>query len=223
MFKEEAAWIRWVLGRQELPAGGRVADIGSSTLFARAVGQPYVEGQVLQPLRDRGLRITHVDAVQDPGVDVVADLADPATDLVGALGGPADLVLCLNVLQFVSELEPSLANVASAVAPGGLLLATTARKYRITRNPIDNRWRPTPAELLEALARHGQTRFEQLSAAELVIHDNEEYLPFTSRLTTTIHAGGRELRVPGGFDQLRRFGDDSRRWAQSCVLARRAA
>ena len=78
MFKEEAAWIRWVLGRQDLPDGGTVADIGSSTLFARAVGQPHVEGQVLQPLRDRGLSITHVDAVEDAGVDVVADLADPA-------------------------------------------------------------------------------------------------------------------------------------------------
>jgi SAM-dependent methyltransferase len=223
VFREEAAWIRWRLGRLDLPEGGRVADIGSSTLFARAVGQPHVESEVLRPLRERGLSIVHVDAVEDAGVDVTADLADPATDLPAALGDPFDLVLCLSMLAFVRDLPPVIANVVGCVAPGGHLLVTTPLRYRVTKNPVDNRWRPNPEELLDRLSREGGVPLEPVALASLTIHDNHEYLPFLSRLTTTYTIAGKERRVPGGFDQLRRLGDDTNRWAQTCVLARRPA
>jgi SAM-dependent methyltransferase len=222
VFREEAAWIRWRLERVKLPESGHVADVGSSTLYARAVGQPHVETEVLRPLRERGLSIVHVDAVEDPGVDVTADLADPATDLQAILGRQFDLVLCLSMLAFVRDLDPVIANVTGCVQPGGHLLVTTPLRYRRTKNPVDNGWRPEPEELLETLSRVGGARFEPVALAALTIHDNDEYLPFHSRLATTYPLAGRDRQVPGGFDQLRRLGDDSKRWAQSCVLARRA-
>jgi hypothetical protein len=83
---ETARWTRRVPGELELVPGARALDIGSSTLHYRTVEQPHIEEEVMAPLRDRGVEITHLDEKRAPGVDVVCDLDHAGDDVVFELG-----------------------------------------------------------------------------------------------------------------------------------------
>lgn len=219
MFEEEALWIEETLAGLELPVGGAVADVGSSTLDARSRAQPYVERYVIRPLRERGLSITHIDRKRDPGVDVTVDLADPSFDVDRDVGRRFDLVLCCNMLSFVEDLERVTAAVAAMLAPGGYLVATTVNNFRHTTDPVDNGWRPTPEEITdELLARDAQ--LESVASTLLRIDDQREYRRVIARGRSTVRVGKRFVPVPGWTEEVRRVMKGSR-WRQACVLLRR--
>jgi SAM-dependent methyltransferase len=221
VFEEEALWIEETLAGIDLPAGGSVADVGSSTLDARSRAQPYIERYVIRPLRERGLSVVHVDRKRDPGVDVTVDLTDPSFDVDRDVGRRFDLVLCCSVLSFVDDLERATAAVASMVAPGGHLLVTTVNNFRRTTDPVDNLWRPTPEELAaELTARDGSL---ELVSSELIrIDDSREYRRVIARGRSSARLGGRFVRVPGWTEEIRRV-LKGHRWRQSCALLRRPA
>ena len=153
VYVEESEWIREALASVDLAAGASVLDVGSQTLDYRTREQPYVDANVIAPLRERGLEVTHLDAKAAEGVDVVQDLTATDPDPLTALGRRFDLVICAGTLPYVDDLDTAVRNVAALVAPGGWLLATATERYRLEPDPIDNRWRPTPAELGEAFSR----------------------------------------------------------------------
>ena len=147
MFVDESLWIRRALENQPLGAGMRVLDIGSSSLHFRTVVQPHIDANVFAPLRARGLGIVHVDARDEPGVDVVADV----TTLAG-VGEDFDLVLCTNLLEHVVDRAGTLENAKRVVRPGGLLLLTVPRRYPIHADPIDTGYRPKAKQVEGLLA-----------------------------------------------------------------------
>jgi SAM-dependent methyltransferase len=218
MYIENAAWIRDALTRVALPEGARAIDVGSSTLHYRTVEQPHVERDVLAPLRERGVQITHLDAKDTEGVDVVQDLDAATPELAGRLG-TFDLVLCIGLLGYVKEPANTLDVVASLVGKGGWLVSTTPESYRRTRDPHDNMWRPTPRELAAEYERRG---FETVHAESVRIDDDRYYRGPLSR-PSWIPIGERFwFPLPGGSDRVRRR-VVRWRWRESCVLVRRAS
>ena len=221
MFHEEARWIRETLRDLHLASNIRVLDAGSSTLYARTRGQPFVDSEVHAPLRERGFRITHVDRKHDEGVDLVADLADPDADLAALAGHRFELVLCCSLLSVVESVPNVVASVSKALLPGGYMLATTLENFRYVTDPIENGWRPSPDELFEAFVRHGGVPLELLVSERLRVDDPREYHRALAPKKSSIQVGKRFLFVPGGVERIR-LAVPAWRWRQSCVVMRRS-
>ncbi len=153
-----------MLERAPLGPGKTVLDVGSSTLAFRTEVQPHIDEHVFKPLRERQLRIQHLDAKADAGVDIVADVT------LEGVEGCYDLVICTNLLEHVVDRTLVVGNLKRLVAPGGLLLLTVPRRYPIHHDPIDTGFRPTTRGLVE-LVRFGNV-FEE---ATLTVRSPEYY------------------------------------------------
>jgi hypothetical protein len=128
------------------------------------------------------------------------------------------VVLCNNVLVHVGSVARAAAALGDLVAPRGLLVVTTPQSYRRTPDPIDNGFRPTPAELAGVLTA-AQPALEVLECESLEIADPRRYRGLVSR-ASAVPAGRRWLALPGGFELLRRRVPRLRS-REACVLARR--
>ena len=216
MHVETAAWTRAALERIDLPEGSRALDIGSSTLHYRTVEQPHIEREVLAPLRARGVEITHLDAKDAPGVDVVCDLDEAGEDLARRLG-EYRLVLVANVLHYLRSPERAAALAAGALAPGGHLVVQHPESARRSFDPVDRRLRMSPGELARTFEGLG---LERVRAESVRIDDPRYYRGLRSR-PSWIPVGGRMwLPLPGVTERLRLRGP-ALRWRQSCVIMRR--
>jgi hypothetical protein len=215
---ETAAWTRAALAAIDLPAGGRVLDIGSSTLHYRTVEQPHVEEQVMAPLRARGMLITHLDAKPAPGVDVVCDLGTADAGLAARLGEREHaLVLVCGVMQALRD-PGRVADLAVGVlAPGGHLVAHHPETARRSFDPVDYRLRLSPDELAGMFERRG---LERVRADSMRIDDPRYYRGLVSRPSWIPLWGRMWLPLPGVSEQLR-LRVPSLRWRQSCVVMRR--
>lgn len=140
-------------------------DVGSSTHQFRTVVQPHIDRNVFAPLRARGLSITHLDARDEDGVDLVADV----TTLDG-VDTTFDLVLCTNLLEHVVDRSQTLRHVKRVVKPSGWLVLTVPRRYPIHHDPIDTGYRPTARELTALL---GWT--DVLSQEVITVRDRYHY------------------------------------------------
>lgn len=142
-----------------------VLDVGSSTLEFRTRVQPHIDRNVFEPLRRRGLVITHLDARAEPGVDIVADVAT-----LRGVDGAWDVVLCTNLLEHVVDRAETMRNIKRVVSPAGLLVLTVPKRYPIHHDPIDTGFRPTARELAQLL---GWT--ELLAEQDITIHSRVHY------------------------------------------------
>jgi SAM-dependent methyltransferase len=221
MFVEESVWIRETLQRIDLPRGGKVLDVGSSTREYRTVKQPHVEENVMRPLRERGLEITHVDAKRAEGVDVAFDLDAPGADLRAALDRTFDLVICASLLLHVQGPQQAIDAARAMVGPGGYLLVTTPWSFRRTLDPHDNMIRPSPAELARLAAGEANGGLTVVADASVRIERKDDYtgLGLLSRFWVPI-AGRWWLSQPGFMERLRYLAPRLR-WKVSCVLLRR--
>jgi len=160
-----------------------------------------VRGRVLEwgdrsyTTRLGGDRVTESDVFDVTG-------KNPVATVVGDLGRPEDLpaeafdcILCLQTLQFVTDLPAAVRALETMLRPGGLLLVTVPgiAPVRVTRaNPWPDYWRLTPNSarwLMEGAFPNGDVEIrsfgnvftasaylqgiaaEELSARELVEHD----------------------------------------------------
>jgi hypothetical protein len=146
MFEAEAAWLHLVLDGFPADRLSPLLNLGSGSSATREACQPWIEHQLLAPLRARGVEIVHVDLRAGPGVDIQADLTDPAAAL--RLGGihPRAL-LCCNLLEHVIERDRLVRHCLGILAPGGLVFVTVPFSYPHHRDPIDTMYRPAPPEL----------------------------------------------------------------------------
>ncbi len=135
MFPEEALWIEEACN--ELQHRGAVLDIGSCSLEYRRVMYPYIEANVFEPLSKRGSRITHLDVKQDEGVDRVADISAPTFETE-----EYDLAICASLLEHVSDLAVTAANISKAVRRNGYLIVTVPRVFPYHTDPQDSLFRP---------------------------------------------------------------------------------
>jgi SAM-dependent methyltransferase len=213
---ETARWIRQALEEMELKPGARALDIGSSTLHYRTVEQPHIDQQVMAPLRKRGVEVTHLDAKQAPGVDVVRDLDRAGDGLVSELG-TFELVLFVGILQYVRDPDHAADLAARLVAPGGRLVSAHPESYRRTLDPRDTMVRPSPDELSGIFERRG---LERLRADSVRIDDGRYYRGLVSRPSWVPVFGRFWLPLPG-FSESLRARVPRLRWRLSCVVMRR--
>jgi hypothetical protein len=146
MFAAEARWLRRALDRFPAARLSPLANLGSSDADFRERRQPWIESELLAPLRARDVAIVHVDRRDGAGVDLRADLGDPA-DLARLAALEPRALLCCNLLEHVAE-PARLARYCLDVLPaGGLVFVTVPFSYPHHADPIDTMYRPSPAEL----------------------------------------------------------------------------
>jgi hypothetical protein len=146
MFKAEARWLRCALDPFPPERLSPLLNLGSSSAARREAIQPWVDDQVFRPLRERGVGVVHVDLRELQGVDVRADLTDPADVLFLSTLRPRAL-LCCNLLEHVVEPDRLARHCLDLLPIGGLVFVTVPFSYPYHRDPIDTMYRPNPAEL----------------------------------------------------------------------------
>lgn len=147
VFREEAEFLRNLFAELPVEQGWKLLDVGSSTEYFRRVEQPYIDYFVFRPLRRRGAQIVHMDAKEADGVDVVCDLtAAESTGLLQEIPR-ANVVLCSNMLEHVTDRELVMKRLRDLTEPGGVLVLTVPHVYPYHPDPIDTLFRPTDAEL----------------------------------------------------------------------------
>ena len=151
MFEAEARWLRCALDAFPAERLSPLLNLGSSSVEVRKAVQPWIETELFLPLRSRNVEIVHVDMRELPGVDVRADLTDPADVRRLSTLRPRAL-LCCNLLEHVIEPARLARHCLDLMAVGGLLFVTVPFSYPYHRDPIDTMYRPSPAQLAELLA-----------------------------------------------------------------------
>ena len=146
MFEAEACWLRAALDRLEPERLSPLLNLGSSSAEFRERTQPWTEEQLFRPLRARGIDVVHVDMRDAPGIDVRADLTDPA-DLAELRALGASALLCCNLLEHVAFPDRLARHCLEILPSGGLAFVTVPYSYPFHRDPIDTMYRPSPAEL----------------------------------------------------------------------------
>jgi hypothetical protein len=146
MFEAEAQWLRAALDGYAAERLSPLLNLGSSTAVFRERIQPWTEESLFRPLRARGVEIVHVDRRDEAGVDLRADLTDPA-DLprLCALGPQA--LLCCNLLEHVTEPDRLARHCIDILPKSGLAFVTAPFSYPYHRDPIDTMFRPSPEQL----------------------------------------------------------------------------
>lgn len=147
MLLEEAKWLKTIFDDIAPPAGSTLLNIGSSTEYFRCVDQPYIDYFVLKPLRERGVSIAHLDMRPDEGVDIVCDLTDPTNQAAIERIPPADIVLCSNLLEHVTDRQLVAQRLEQLTTYNGILIVTVPHVYRYHPDPIDTLYRPNNREL----------------------------------------------------------------------------
>ena len=147
MHENEAAWIYDKLRRIDPDVLSPILDIGSSTREYREIIQPWIQGVLIGPLQNRGIRVIHSDAKEGAGIDITADIFDDADlERLKALGAKA--VLCCNMMEHVLDPEDLARRCLALVPSGGYIVMTVPHSYPHHRDPIDTMFRPTPDEVI---------------------------------------------------------------------------
>ncbi len=123
MFEAEACWLRRALDAYAPERLSPALNLGSSSAAVRGAVQPWIEGEVFCPLRNRKVEIIHVDMRGLPGVDVQADLTN-ASDLLRLRALRPKALLCCNLLEHVLEPERLARHCLDLLPTGGLVFVT---------------------------------------------------------------------------------------------------
>lgn len=143
--EEARALARWI-GELDLPEGATCLNVGSSTGDFRRRVQPHIESELFAPLAAAGLKIVHCDMKPAEGVDEVGDVLDPAFR-ERLLAYDAQVLICSNLLEHLTDPHTFAAACGDLVAPGGHGLITVPYSYPYHPDPIDTMFRPSPEEL----------------------------------------------------------------------------
>lgn len=152
MLEAESAWIGEKL--RSLPAESfPLLNLGSSTAYFREVRNPWIENEILSPLRQSGRQVIHVDLKQSEGVDLVVDFLSAEGNARLAQLCP-QAVLVSNLLEHL-PVDPALAaeRIVNLAPSNAYILATCPLVYGYHGDPIDNGFRPTPEQLARLFER----------------------------------------------------------------------
>lgn len=147
MFAAEARWLRDRLDRFPAERLSPLLNLGSSDAAFRERRQPWIAEELFRPLAARGIAVVHVDRRAAAGVDVRADLTDPA-DVAHLKSWGARALLCCNLLEHVREPARLARHCLDLLGEGGLVFVTVPFSYPHHADPIDTMYRPGPAELV---------------------------------------------------------------------------
>ena len=132
MLLEESEWIKQKL--QILSCIENAVDIGASTLKFRTKRQPFIEKNIYQTLKERGIKVSQLDAKKEEGVDIVCDISDRKLQFQNTY----DLAICTNLLEHVEYLDSTIDNITKSIKDNGYLIVTVPFIYPYHPDPIDN-------------------------------------------------------------------------------------
>ncbi len=206
MFREESIWIKTALSKIA-PNNGQneVANIGSSTEHFRKVIQPHIHDNIIASLQQSGWQVFHVDIKKEPGVDLVADVTK--ADFYKPFSGKFGLTICTNLLEHVEDIQLVIENLARITVDGGYILLTVPYKYKLHYDPIDNGFRPTPAEIAQRF-KDSSINCKTIDAKIVVIQDLEYYrikkskIPFWGYRERLNYYLGKRHKVSGILLQI---------------------
>jgi hypothetical protein len=162
MLHDEAVRVRAMLLEIGAAKLSPMLNVGSSTAAFRTTSSPHIEGELFGPLRAQGISVCHLDRKAADGVDVSGDIFDPELRQDLAARGFRCLLLC-NVLEHVRDRAGLAAACEEIVGRGGLILVTVPASYPYHADPIDNFYRPSPAELAGLFQRSELRRAETVA------------------------------------------------------------
>lgn len=145
MLINEAKWIGNEVAHLPVSAFPML-NMASGDRTFRETDQPYVEQHIFAPARAAQREVLHADIKNAEGVDVVCDVTTPAGQAaLRALG--VNSVLCTNMFEHIDgSLTEAAQTLVDLVPVGGYLIVTGPHEYGYHADPIDNGYRPTPAE-----------------------------------------------------------------------------
>ncbi len=150
MFVEEAIWIAECLQNLSLTSKDCIGNIGSSNDVFRKQTQPHIHHEIFAPLQSRQISVVHIDQKLDEGIDVVADVTLTAAQ--AQLENKFSVLLCNNLLEHVTDINLVSNNLINWCREDGYLLITVPYNYPRHEDPIDNMFRPSPAEIAALFA-----------------------------------------------------------------------
>lgn len=205
MFAEEALWVGSLVNKLQLSQDELVANLGSSTAHFRKVVQPHIHQYIFEPLEKKKIPVVHIDAKEEVGVDIVADITQPGFSKKFA--HRFQLVLCTNMLEHVENIQAVINNLIACCKQNGFIMLTVPYKYKKHEDPIDNMFRPKPADIT-ALFMPGQV--EEIESKVIVISDKSYYTKKKShfpiwgyREQISYYLGGKH-RVSGVLLQVKK-------------------
>jgi len=174
MLKNEAMWIRHVLGRIPAQSLSPCLNLGSSTRTFRETVQPHIESEVFKPLRERGVEVIHSDLKDEDGVDIVGDILETQTQRRLLSIAPRSIICC-NILEHLYQPQEFADACLHLIRPGGYILVSVPRSFPFHSDPIDTYFRPTPAQLgalfrgcenVESAIVNGETYLDTLKSLD---------------------------------------------------------
>ena len=166
MLPKEAHWFANQVATLGDAALFPMLNVGSHTAEFRAKTQPWIDRHLFRPFAARGQKVVHTDIREAAGVDLVGDLTDPAVlDRVRQMKFRS--VFCNNLLEHVPDPARICHALAAAVEPGGYLLISVPHRFPYHPDPIDTRFRPTPAELAKLFPSATTVASEKLRCGNL--------------------------------------------------------
>lgn len=222
MRSEEAALSRQWLEALGLPAGSVCLNIGSSTREFRTVTQPHIDSLLFRPLETAGIRIVHCDLKPDDGVDEVGDLLDPFFRQ-RLKGYEADLLVCSNLLEHLTDARAFAAACAELIRPAGFGLFTVPYRYPYHPDPIDTLFRPKPEELARFLPDWDVVRAESLRCGDYLTDLRARPRPFRTLARQVARAMLPFYNPDGWLQTAHRLTYLFRPYRQTMLLARKPA
>lgn len=146
MREEEAKRVAALVKGLGLVKDSVCLNIGSSTQHFRDVMQPHITKDLIEPIEACGIRVIHCDMKEDDGVDLVGDVLHPEFQQAMA-DKRADVLLCCNILEHLTDPHRFAAACGNLVRPGGYMVVSVPSSYPCHPDPIDTMLRPTPGEL----------------------------------------------------------------------------
>jgi hypothetical protein len=148
----EARWLAERMGELEVAELSPLLNVGSSTENFRAQTQPYVQREIFDGLRSRGVVVVHSDRFSAPGIDVAGDLMD-SSFMERLREHEPRSVLVSNLLEHVRDPARVARAIVDILPDGAFLFVSGPLDFPHHPDPIDNGLRPSTAELAALFPR----------------------------------------------------------------------
>jgi hypothetical protein len=146
MSPAESFWWKSRLREKTNEELSPLVNLGSSTAKYRETTCPYIDGNIFEPLRRRGIEIVHVDSKIADGVDLAGDITSPDTQQKILALKPKAL-LCNNLLEHVKNRNAVCAGIKQILPAGGYAFVSVPYHYPYHPDPIDTGFRPSVDQL----------------------------------------------------------------------------
>ena len=152
MLLSESKWLRAQILQLDLPPQAKILNFGSQNLKTLKKKQPYVLDNIHYTTSMRSWQMLNFDLFPGEGVDISGNVLEQAT-FSHLVEYRFDGLYLFNVLEHVNDVGEICKRIQDLLPSGAYLLVSVPFEFPVHNDPIDNRFRPTPAQLAECFER----------------------------------------------------------------------